>query len=95
MWGRGSSTFTLAPVNGEFKCPGHPRGGGGVRGFQMTGSLLSWNFNFFVNHKYKFVDRNASLPSLDPYFLKFYYKFKVKAKKFLLETFPFAKYKDI
>ena len=33
--------------------------------------------------------------SLDPYFLKFHYKFKVKAKNFLLETFPLDKYKDI
>ena len=32
--------------------------------------------------------------SLDPYFLKFHYKFKVKAKNFLLETSPFDKYKQ-
>ena len=33
--------------------------------------------------------------SLDPYFFKFHYKFKVKDKNFLLETFPFDKYKDL
>ena len=39
VWGRGSSTFTLAPASGEFKCPDHPRGGG-VRGLKMTGASL-------------------------------------------------------
>ena len=38
-------------------------------------------------------DESSVILSLDPYFLKFYYNFKVKAKNFLLETFPFDKYK--
>ena len=32
-------------------------------------------------------DESRVILSLDPYFLKFHYKFKVNAKNFLLETF--------
>ena len=40
-------------------------------------------------------DESRVILSLDPYFLKFHYNFKMKANNFLLETFLFDKYKDI
>ena len=42
--GAGQLNIYFGHGSGEVKCPGHPRGGrggGGVRGFQMTGVLLS------------------------------------------------------
>ena len=72
----------------------------------MYSSMLATFFEYF---QFASVDRSELLKkrtnslsdesrvilSLDPYFLKFHYKLKVKAKNFLLETFPFDKYKDI
>ena len=72
----------------------------------MYSSMLATFFEYF---QFASVDRSELLKkrtnslsdesrvilSLDPYFLKFHYKFKVKAKNFLLETFPFDKCKGI
>ena len=73
----------------------------------MYSSILATFFEYFIcigregwgellkKRTNSLSDESRVILSLDPYFLKFRYKFKVKAKNFLLETFHFDKYKDI
>ena len=71
----------------------------------MYSSILATFFEYFIcigrqervvkKRTNSLSDESRVILSLDPYFLKFHYKFKVKAKNFLLETFPFDKYKYI
>ena len=71
----------------------------------MYSSILASFFEYFIciggeervvkKRTNTLSDESRVILSLDPCFLKFYYKFKVKAKNFHIETFPFDKYKDI
>ena len=72
----------------------------------MYSSILATFFGYFIcigrqervvkkKRANSLFDESRVILSLDPYFLKFHYKFKVKAKNFLLETFPFDKCKGI